>query len=233
MIKMLYPALRSSLLAYWQMNETVVPSTRVDVFRLTNATDNNNVGVAAGKFSNAAVFDLSIPSYLSALITTRTSLANNKLSISMWIKLGADPAGAEIVFGSLNEDLSEFQFIVVVDTSGNISSYARDTSGNAVQRLVTTAVDSGSFTHYAVVFEPTNVVPDNQIKTYVNGVLSGGSIGTPLTDFAEPGLNNIYFSHPAIGTNCTVDEVGMWGRLLTKDEINRLYSAGLGKRYSF
>jgi len=98
------------------------------------------------------------------------------------------------------------------------------------QSYGTTTLTTGTFYHLAITHDVFDGVTAN-VKFYVNGVADGANIFdigvsvTPRTQIIGSALTlPSYF-------NGTLDEIGIWDRVLTPTEITELYNSGAGLQY--
>lgn len=82
--------------AAWPMDET--SGTRVDIVGESDLTDNNTVASAAGKFGNAADFELTNSEYLSVADNTAVSFSGASSSGRCWINLESKTADMAVIF---------------------------------------------------------------------------------------------------------------------------------------
>jgi hypothetical protein len=87
-----------------------------------------------------------------------------------------------------------------------------------------------AWSHVVVVFDSTQLLNSDIIKTYVNGQIisysSGGIANTPLGNGTSLfiGRRNIDFNNFGDYFLGSVDEIGIWNRALTQAEITTLYT---------
>lgn len=122
---------------------------------------------------------------------------------------------------------------------GKNSSYWLEHSGTANQNQYVWFLNNGSdqqiggyvaltaatWTHLALTYDGTTA------KTYVNGTISQSSAVSPSI---ATNTNNLVFGNRVGFTrfyNGSMDEVGLWPRALSGEEIGSLYNSGTGTTY--
>jgi hypothetical protein len=98
-------------------------------------------------------------------------------------------------------------------------------------------VNSGTWYYLTLTYNGVNGIT----KIYVNGVEQNLTILVNNPNFPFfPGLGGFGVGCSATGAggceygdSCTIDSLGIWGRILTLDEIQNLYNNGTGQQYPF
>lgn len=231
-------ALTTNLVSYWKMDET--SGTRVDSHGSNNLGDNNTVTSTTGVISNSASFDDANSEYLNIADAAQTGLDfTGDFSFSCWCKPkqtpngGSNPDMALMYKWGASQAAYGFYYTYVSSTvklrfngytTGGGSNYTFDFP----QTLSTSA-----FSH--VVFAYTQSL--TRVEVWVNG----SSLGT-VTNASYTGSSNTTgaFSISSLGSGIQwywdgqIDEVGIWGRVLTSDEVvSQLYNGGAGLAYPF
>lgn len=225
-------ALTDNLNAYWKMNETSDGSgavTRVDSTANGNdLTDNNTTASGTGHLSNGADLERSNSESLSRADNASLSITGSE-SVSMWVK----PEGTlESVFVSkaVGSGNRGFQWLLASATSieAVVSSTGSNESGGS---FTISSISTVAFTHLVLVYDATAGTMD----LYVNGTAHG----TPLTGLVNSQHDNAnaFYVGSTAGTSRffdgIIDEVGVWSRALTEEEVEELYNSGDGLTYPF
>jgi len=225
------------LTAYWKLDETT--GTRADVFSISDLTDFNSVGFAAGKQSNAAEFVRSSEQRLTTPSNSSLTVGDIDFTFSMWIR----PTGTvSDVQGVINKwyDNSEREYCLYLSvfTPNRLSFIVRD-AANTTDTSIDSTFDLVADTWYHVVIYHDSV--NNELGIIIND-------GTPVTVSYSLGVydgsvNPREFSvgcdqdPPVTGNNSyfdgRIDELAMWKRMLTPAEITYLYNSGNGLTYPF
>lgn len=216
--------LLEGLIAYWDMQES--SGNIVDeVASLAGVPASTAPNYSqTGRISNAINFNY-IPSYGSG---TRFDvgddlLQSNQVSISAWIY----PTESGDAFTIISNNASGYGYrLFCGGGGGGVAAEVSDGSGH------TAAVDAGTLTintwHHVVL-----VVNGTNVTTYINGTQSdqeafayniGYGSGSSVT------IGATYDNSLSFGGR--IDELGIWNRALTTDEIAALYNTGSGLSYS-
>lgn len=220
-----YSSLNNGLISYWKLDET--SGTRIDsepTGTPQNLTDINSVGYTNGIIGNAASFIKANTEYLSAADSTDLSTF---ASAACWLRLRTFVTSTTIMgqwttLGSqaswrtyLNASTGKFEFDVSDDgvTTTSQQATAFGTPVTNVLMFVYVAYDS------------TN----NTISISVNdGTVNSQAYALGLHDstgefrFGNSGSGSTLFDGE-------IDEAALYNRVLTTNEVTRLYNLGVGK----
>ncbi len=191
----------------------------------TNDGTVNGAVVITGKIGQAYQFD-GVDDYIDTGITT---FPTGTFSISVWVKisgvsahqtfLGIDKVeSGDLALFYLKKDINNYFYFSLTNKLDIIS----DTKSTFIP-------DTNTFYHLVGVFDGEN------IKLYINGDLEDSSVfdGTIATPNQDLTIGCGYFSNNKVDfVNGIIDEVGIWSRALTPDEIIQLYNNGNGLPYS-
>lgn len=159
-------------------------------------------------------------------------LQSNQVSLSLWVNLAQLPADLPDSFGGLYDSTGD-AYVLYLDRGANELRFkVTDASGQAARpgipadRLVT-----GEWLHVAAVYDGRASATAGEARLYLNGELvdlhlgNDGAGGTGLTgavrtgQIAGIGRNGDEARHYL---NAAVDDIGIWKRALTVDEIGYL-----------
>ncbi len=215
-------SLEDSLISYWQLEET--SGTRVDSQGTNDLTENNGVEGASGKQGTAADFNQENDQYLSISDLLQSGLdISGSISISLWIKMS---------------DLSEPQiFVHKYNGNSNRRAYtfywhnglltACLSQFGSVPNCKTTPFNFNLNDWYHVAF--TWDVSSDIGKIYVNSVQVGNDLSYNIVSINNSSESLLIGSNEYIQTfDGVIDEVGIWSRALTQEEIVQLYNNGEG-----
>ena len=181
-----------------------------------NGTLVNGATYSTGKIGSAFSFD-GINDYMS---TDTNSIINSYFphSYSCWVN-PSSTSGTKILVGNSTSmlgfrggnNLTFFQYYVNAEKNSGVSISANTWS------MVTVTYKGAAF-------------GSNNVLFYVNGSLvHTGSLGMPS------GGGKIFVGSNSAGSGGfyggLIDEVGVWNRTLTAEEVTELYNAGAGKQY--
>lgn len=214
-------ALTDSLAAYFKLDEA--SGNRVDVVNGITLTDNNTVTSNPGKIATAAQFTAANSEYLSVTDSATMSSGDIDFTWAGWFYL--DSLGAQrSVFGkSDNATVDEYRLLILAT---NVPTWYVNNTG--VQASTFGACSASTWYFFVGQYDATN----NLVKVSINNGAFNTTALAAGADTAHPfniGANN--GASPFM--NGRVDELGFWKRLLTADEITRLYNDGDGFAYPF
>lgn len=215
-------SLLTNLISYWALNEA--SGTRFDSHASNDLTDNGSVGSSTGKINSAAEFNGS--NFLSCADNADLSWGSNQKTLSFWFKANSLTSNHFIVskwpgnFGEVG---------VRIDSAGNIRLYAEYADfSNTTHMDSSVTATTGAW--YFVVIWSDPVAQELWIS--VNGTVDGGSYTQGIADSGRAFIIGAADSGPNQLFDGDVDEVGLWGRVLTSGERSDLYNGGAGLAYS-
>jgi hypothetical protein len=214
-------SLSDNLLHYYTLDETT--GTREDSHGTLDLSVTGTVGYEAGLIGNQATFG-SGDNLLQS--SSEVYSANGDMSISAWITPNETSRGD--VIGK-----SGFFKIGFGITSSKWYALANFSTTNA---LVESGTGFASGTRRHIV--ATYTASSKTVELFVDGTSVGTStgVGTKLTSThilfigAERETTGSTIYNDSISD---VDEVGIWSRVLTSDDITALYNSGNGLEYPF
>jgi Concanavalin A-like lectin/glucanases superfamily len=206
-------ALTDNILAYWNLDAD--GSGNVSLFDNTgngnSLTNNNGVASGSGKIAGDAVFDGS--NYLNGVFGS----ALGAFSVSFWAKLNNRAGTASCL---INFSGSGNQFTIYTEVNGysnNLAIYPY-VWGSAIQ----CNPSDGNWHHIICSCDGANLF------VYFDGALvssAGAGNGTaPEFTIGTDGGNVL------IGE---IDEIGVWNRALSSNDVYQLYNFGAGLTYPF
>lgn len=213
----------TGLVAYWSLDET--SGTRADSVGSADLTDNNTVGSAAGKNSNAASF--------VAANTESLSIADfvmpDSYTISLWSSKSAGDSYPALVKACGATWYTQAQVVVYWSEAAVLRCIVGDGTNYPT-------ADIGSLTATNLNF----VVATYDASSKKCGLSVNGSAVTLSAALAGTRYNTATTFSIATGDTGDVpnritgliDEVGLWSRVLTEDERAELYNSGTGKFFN-
>ena len=213
--------LTKNLISYYKLDE--VSGNAIDVVGGYTLTNTGTMTYGAAKIRNGAV--TATGKYLSGNSIDPDSY-NSGLSISFWYKFV--PASTAYDFVGWGQ----------AGSWGGVSVYYEVTSGKIWFRFGIgsnndhnsgIAAANGVWTHVVITHAGSGA---NKDIIYINGVaasFTGGTLANSNATFSI-GLNIVAGTVVLAGS---VDEVGIWGRVLTATEVKELYSNGGANQYPF
>ena len=224
--------INNGLVGYWSFDgATISGNTIKDMSGNSNNGTNNGATSTLGKRGQAMSFNRSSSQYISTPVPTSLNGTNSNIAVSMWVKRDAiNDYGAWYKIGTISVGGGDGFGIGV---GGNLSI-----PGNRIMFLyegvawVDTGVDypsDNAWHHFVLVLSPTAypTLYMDGAQIYTNTGYAGygyaiGSLGTPVSQiggYMAAGSENRYWTGK-------LDEVRIYNRALTADEVGQLYRAG-------
>jgi hypothetical protein len=228
--------LLNSLISYWKLDET--SGTRVDSAGSNNLTDNNTVGSATGKIGNAASFVAANSEYLSVADNATLDLTT-AMTISLWVKPDVI-AQQKVIISKFDNFVSGSWALIQWDDElrVHIANSTQSTNISSANRVETSGLglSSGVWQHIVVVYDGSQS-STSRVKLYLDNVdesskLSGAWPDATLINSTSPLTVGRVLGLPWFFDG-DIDEIGIWGRVLTASERTELYDSGSGVTYPF
>lgn len=222
-------ALTTSLVGYWTLDET--SGTRDDSAGSNPLASNNSVGSAAAIRGNGATFN-GTNQWLSHANDAALQMGNIDFTVAAWVKLNSTSVAGAII-GKNDANNSHAEYDLHYGASGvNRFEFGVSSDGTITN---TTIVRANAFgapavgVWYLVVawHDATNdqigISVDAGTPTFATHT---GGVHVDTTSFwlGQRQIQDIFL-------NGTLDEVGVWKRMLTSAEIVDLYNGGFGCTY--
>ena len=221
-------SLNTNLISYWKLDEAD-GSTGHTAYDAVNYPSGNN-GAFTDVTQSSANGKLPTGSPIGAGFngtTSKIDVGNNSslnltsnLTISAWIK--TTTILSKYIFNRYDISNSYVGYSFEVSpTTGYLNFYNGTTVVNSAS-----AVNSGNWVHCVVTNDGTNT------KFYINGTLTNTiAQGNPNSATVSAAIGW------ATGTvsyfNGSIDEVGIWSRALSSQEVQQLFNFGNGNQYPF
>jgi len=201
-------------------------NTTNDSIGSNNGTLINGSTYGSGKINNSFQFD-GVDDYVD-LGLNKFNLVGD-FSISLWVKRITD-GGIQNIFCNYNYTGVFFGFQLVFFGNNCIFQHYNG-GGNTLGRVDSNTILLNVFTHIVV----TRVNGSNT-KIYTNGVLSQTN-NTSINPVYHSTTNNSTLgtqkngSIPYYFLNGCIDELSVWEKTLTADDVTSLYNSGAGRQY--
>lgn len=226
-------ALTDNLIAYWKLDESSGNAADATGNGHT-LTNNGTLTYGPAVINNGAITSTTGPKYLSA-VDAGLQISSGDISIQAWAKTTATAAaivqrryttGGDWINYTLYFDGSKFSWYETSNTTGDYGQW------QSTATLATLGLNNGNFHH--IVFVATFGNNASHLL-YVDGVNQGGSF---VLSTSKTGINQVSarfgIGDPFTATfDGTVDEVGLWNRILSSSEVTSLYNGGAGLAYPF
>jgi hypothetical protein len=210
------PALKDSLRAYYSLDGDYLDSSTNNY----DGTPNNNVSFVSGKINQAIEFPGGNDNdYVD--VGDAFDVQNNDFTLSLWFYPKGNTNPCIPIYNS--NGANDTRFLLRYDTTGNIQFY---TESGGVSSQVNSNPD------YPTLNQWYNIVIQREGTTgrvYVNGQLnnSGSIQGGVISASGQSSIGRQVYTED----NYLVDEVGIWLRVLSQEEILHLYNSGSGNAY--
>lgn len=218
-------SLLTGLVSYWTLDEpsgTLYDSENDNDGTATGATQN-----ATGKIGKAVSFDNGAYEYITVSHNANLNISP-RLSIAAWIYPTEDAQLCIIAKQWDGANIMPFTFFINADQTVCLQTYD---SGYQ------TAIASGdhktaTLNQWSHVVVTVDVSGSGETKFYVNGDYDSTLTGiTTLPSNSEDVLIGLYSG--GYHYTGTIDEVGIWSKVLSADEVTELYNTGDGLTYPF
>lgn len=227
-------ALTDNLVSYWKLDESSGNAT--DIVGSNTLTNNNTATYSAGKINNGVNLASASSQSLSASDSASLSLTGD-FTFSFWVKLASNPSSGQ-EFNLITKYLPtgnqrSYQVLYSEDSGNyNISLNINADGASASTNVSWLSVNLGTGTWKHIVIKYT--ASTHTSEAYVNGSSLGtkDSVRTSIFDSTAPfvlGSTNAGGSY----LNGSLDEMGIWSRPLTSDEVTELYNSDNGIQYPF
>ncbi|MEQ1561449.1 MAG: LamG domain-containing protein, partial [Nitrospira sp.] len=208
------------LIGYWTFDGKDIYGTKAN-----DVSSNGNTGTLTGgptpvigKLGQALSFD-GVDDYLNTTNTVNIA----KVTISAWIKIPSIPSTNNTIVGFANGfNHGTHDKVLYIKNDGKLYFYVYDGSANTTSAPSST-LPLKTWVHVVGIADGTTA------RTYVNGVEVGSVLsGNTYTSYGVP---DIFIGAPiSTGTytyfNGQMDDVRVYNRALTVEEIKTLYSLG-------
>jgi len=224
-----YGALTDSLISYYPLDEA--SGARFDSVGVNDLTDNNTVLSATAKLGLGADFESGNSESLSITDASQVGLdITSDFSVCFWAQRESNAGGSPYIYSKESNTNSGYSGVLGAGST-ELRFRIGDGSGVETETLSSYTMPTASFDHICQVFDNTA----DTVTMYVNGAPN-----TPTTASRAPSNNSRPF---ALGVDVEVagteffdgilDEFGIWGRVLTDEEVLELYNDGDGLAYPF
>jgi len=223
--------LRKNLEGYWRLGEATGTTRYDDSKNGVHLTSNNGVSQQVGMVNNCSGFVSASTQYLSAANTNQLQfLLSTPFTLAAWVKLTNNATTQTLVS---KFTASPFRGYMTYVQAGKFKVVLYSTS-TASKILAANAVITNAVWHFLVgTHDGTGTT--NGLKVWVDGTNDTTAVPTTagtLTDINNTAEFNVGVYGSSISpANGLIDEVGVWSRVLTTNEIGKLYRSGLGTHF--
>lgn len=221
-------ALTDSIVAYWKLDEA--SGTRYDSAGANNLTDYNTVGTATGRIGTAISYPAgNTNKYIGCADNDALSMGDIDFTIAGWWKR-TDVNGQGQLVNKWDWNIPSREYLVDVHPS-TYCRFGVATTGQSQATVADVFYPSiGDWTFLVAWHDASADTINIQVnaRTLVSAAHSGGvNNGTAAFTIGPYSVLANY------ATDCDMDEIGIWKRVLTSDERATLYNSGAGLSYPF
>ena len=227
----------NNLVAYYTLDSNTNESTG----RSPNGTP-LNIDYVSGKTGNAARFDAGTDK-IDIADTNNLSFTDGTndipFSISMWVYFTAFNPSGDWLFNKNDNTVGGGEWQLVYYQS-KFSFFKLDKATGGVNQTIGVSTPFSLNTWYFVTFTDDGSKTVAGMKIYINSVLqtatnistgtyTGMANGTSITRIGLNAWGSAFANHQGY-----IEDIGVWkNRVLTQNEINKLYNSGNGITYPF
>lgn len=217
------------LVSYYKLNETTGTSV-ADSFGSNTGTA-SNVSWVSGKINNAGSFTTTTSKILLANETAFDFDRTQAFSVSMWVKLNSLTNNAYLFSKQLDDNPWKWYSLCQMTNWKMLFEFVSSTS-NLASVTTPTLPNTTDFSHVTATYDGSSSA--NWLAVYINWIKQTNTVWeNRLTSSI---LNNQQFEiwNRSWKHNFwwLIDEVGIWNRALTQDEITTLYNNWAGLTYN-
>jgi hypothetical protein len=185
---------------------------------------------AVGSFTNVYSVDFDgVDDYIATNATYSVLDGLDKMSISFWVKPDNFLVYQILMSVIRNASLSQFQFCVVLSTTGQIRFFTHTTGIYTYSDA--SAITAGSWNHVLIALDKTQAVNANKCKIYVDSVDVTSGLNNQGATSLYSSSSDLTFGinengkYNEFGGN--LDEVAIWADLqLSSGDATTLYNSG-------
>ena len=227
-------SLIDDLISYWTFDEFSDGSgavTRNDSHGTNHLTDNNTTPSGAGKIDNAADFELDNSEYLSHVDNADLGFGDDDFTFAYWVNHESTGGTTQRHISKWDSVSDQRNYLTGYKGPDDRFNFLVSDDGEDSTEVVDTNLGAPStgIWYFIVVWHDKTA---NTINIQINnGAVDSTAHPTGINDDAEP-FNVGRLSGGSQYMDGLIDEVGLWGRVLTADERTDLYNNGRGNAYS-
>jgi hypothetical protein len=226
--------LLTSLAAYWKLDESSAgssPVTRSDSIGGMHLTDNNTVASATGIISNGGAFVVADQTSLSHVNDAVLQMGDIDFTLTAWANPSTTTGFPAVVSKDNSAGTRDYMIQIGYPTTAKFGFQVALAAGGTKNVANTLALSTGQW-YFVVAWHDATA---DKIYLQVNNgtpaeLATTGALASPSTNTfrigAYGGSDNNWWGG-------TIDEVGIWKRVLTATERTALYNGGAGFTYPF
>jgi len=220
-------SLMSGIIAYWKMDGNSLDAVNSYNGQDANISYSNPDGIInQGSKYNGTSSNIQVPD--------NPALSPSSISISVWVKPLSLPTagGVATLLDKRNNTAGTAGWILQLynDAGTQVVAFGGNNNGGATSGSTPPiALPLGVYSHIVI-----TKISGASTKYYVNGNFIGQDNGTwAMSNFSSPLTFGKRFNGITEYFQGSMDEIGLWGRVLTATEIAQLYNGGAGVQFPF
>lgn len=218
--------LTDGLVGMWSFNGADIYGRTA--YDRSGSGNNGTLGVGSsaptptiGKVGQALNFDEN--DYVDLSDNSSLSPESGDISISTWVNTNILNSSEHWIWNDYGSQTNNL-VILRLNNSNKFEIYFRDGSFNVANAIAPQSLATGTWYNIVAVRNGTTA------KIYLNGSLgnsnTNASLGTITTSDGIPPVIGVYFGKTGFFWNGSIDEVRVYNRALSADEVKRLYRMG-------
>lgn len=225
------------LVSWWGLGEA--SGVRVDSHGSNDLSDNATVGQAAGKIGNAASFTAASAQFLS-VADNATLGFTTALTVSMWLyqtDLAVDRAFiGKWTYQTDGEWVIQSHPVDSADVTVYLATSAGDDGTGCRMDFNDANLSATTWYNLVMIYDGSLTGDANRLKMYLNGAaltltVSAGAVPATLLNGGATLNLGKYGGSLTRYFNGRLDEVALWNRALTANDVAALYYGGTGIGY--
>jgi len=233
-------ALTDNLISYWKFDES--SGNASDELSTNDLTNNDTCTYATGHINNAVTTASAATRWMSKSSPTDIPGGGNQgedLSVSFWLKIntfpGSNISDALVAVWDHNSGTNRswaLQFTHFAGGAKSLRFFSRDAANNNywTDVTVTGVISEGTWYHIVITFDGSTATKNTWVDaSSIDGPEAGqgNTLRNVTPDFTVGSNDGGEYA------DASFDEMGVWDRVLTDEEIGELYNSGDGLAYPF
>lgn len=221
----------NGLVGYWKMDEaswtndcataTVMDASGNGSHGLSCPASTGPTGGSIGKYGNGAIYDY-VDNYISINNSTVYAPLNEPFSASAWVYLNSFSDNYPTILRLRSDDTQPWFIIFSNQTSYLGVSIGNQANFAGIKTDVAAASLTGKWLHVVATYNGKGSSNINNFKIYLDGTLLTNSASGTYASHSQ--ATSIGYNSSGNRWNGYIDEVRVYNRELTNDDVKNLYS---------
>jgi hypothetical protein len=219
---------------YWKLDESDDDGDAEDSSK--NGYDlvksvGDKIGVATGQIGGARKFEKNHKEYFKFNSASKTELdITGSLTICAWVR--PEVLGESAIAGKYDIDSGKRSYAIRINANNKASFLSSNDGTNVIRAEGTSSASSGTVLNIGNWYHICGVYDGAYAYVYLNAAQDVPPVANPngIKDSVSPFMVGSYLEDgsPAWFFEGSIDEVIVWNKALTPDEIKDIYDKGLG-----